>query len=140
VNFGHSLAGSQIYVISAGSRPIERRALVIPPRGASLGEGRHALDLKLGAGERAERLWHARADRVHLCIEIGQQLLTAGVGARIDLIGPAREFLHALGDAAARQPERPESCIHLAVDRRHEIEAQLVNFIGRHRRGGLRLQ
>ena len=54
---------AQIDVVGAGTRPIERGALVIAARRARFGEFRHALDLELRARQRAAHFRHARPDR-----------------------------------------------------------------------------
>jgi hypothetical protein len=52
------------------------------------------------------------------CVEIGEDLFAASVGVRIKLIRPARELLHALGNAAARQALRAQDRVHFAVELR----------------------
>ncbi len=123
---------AQIDVVRAGARPIERRRLIIAPGRAGFDVGRHAHDLEWGVGHATKHFRHARAHRLHLAVEIGQQARAAWVGVRIKLIGAGVERLHARGDAALRHALAAQDRIHLRLQRIDQLHTHVVDFIRRH--------
>ena len=71
---------------------------------------------KLGLREHAAHFRHARLDGVALRVEVGQALGAAGVGVRIELVGPARDFTDAFGHGATREALRAQDRVHLALE------------------------
>ena len=124
----------QINEIDGGARPVERGAVVIAVRRAILNLDRHGADFERLRGHRGKGLREFGVHRLDPGIEPRDQLGTALGGVGIDLVGFDVELRQPRADGAFGIALRPQDRVELRGDLGDLREADLVNFVGGHRR------
>ena len=117
-----------------GRFPSSEPWLVIAARRAGFGEFRHAPDDEIGLRQYAEPVGQLRADRAHLLVQIGEQLVLAFVGVGITQARVVEETAQALAHRAFAETLLLQIDVELARVVGHHVETRVVDLIRRHRR------
>ncbi len=132
-------AGLQVDPELAGNGPVDGAGAAICARGARLFLRREPPNLDIAANKGVEGLRHLGADFRQPVLDEGEDLAPALV-----VVGKAEprvlgEPLHAFANGALGIAQTLENRVHLRVESRQRVQAELVNLVGRHAGGGLRL-
>ncbi len=127
----HFFRVAQVDIIGPRTRAIERGALIITARRAQFGRLRHTLHRHLRFRQGAEELRQLGENDFDLLVEVGQQLVLAGIGV---VVPELRVLVHRRQTLAGRPPGhvvRLHDGIHLGRDFLHLVEADLMHLVGR---------
>ena len=127
---------AQVYIIVAGHAAVDRAGAGIGTGRAGFDLHRHALHDEVGGDQGGEGAGQARADVGEAAVDEAEDLLTAIVVVGEEIARILAHGGHAFADRAFRHAQLFEQAVHFGLQRGELGKAELVDFVGRHGRGG----